>query len=148
MAWKPAEKAAVAATIDPASLSANTYVSDWVDMADFEQVMAVILVGAISTNGTLDAKLRQATDASGTGAKDIAGHAITQLTQAGTDSNKQVILQTRQDLLDVDGGFRYVALSLTTATAASIAGAVLLGFNPTYGPAYNYDLDSVDEIVG
>lgn len=148
MAYKPAEKAAIAATIDPASLTANTYVSDWVDMADFEQVMAILLLGAITTNGTVDAKLVQATDASGTGAKDIAGHAATQLTAAGTDSNKQVILQTRQDLLDVDGGFRYVALSVTTATAASLGAAVLLGFNPTYGPAYANDLASVDEIVG
>jgi hypothetical protein len=148
MAYKPSEKAAIAATIDPASLTANTYVSDYVDMADFEQVMAIILVGAISTNGTFDAKLVQATDGSGTGAKDITGHAITQLTQAGTDSNKQVILQTRQDLLDVEGGFRYVALSVTTATAASLAAAAVLGFNPTYGPASDYDLASVDEIVG
>lgn len=148
MAKKPSEMAAIAATIDPASLTANTYVSDYVDMADFEQVMAVVLLGAIATNGTFDAKLVQATDSSGTGAKDITGHAVTQLTQAGTDSNKQVILQTRQDLLDVDGGFRYVALSVTTATAATIAGAVLLGFNPTYGPAYDNDLASVDEIVG
>lgn len=146
--WKPAEEAAVVATIDPASLTANTYVSDYVDMSDFEQVMAVLLLGAISTNGTVDAKLIQAKDTSGTGAKDIAGHAATQLTQAGTDSNKQVILQTRQDLLDVEGGFTHVALSVTTATAASLGAAVVLGFNPTYGPASNYDLASVDEIVG
>ncbi len=148
MAWKPSEKAAIVATIDPASLTANTYVSDYVDMADFEQVMAILLLGAITTNGTVDAKLVQATDSSGTGVKDISGAAVTQLTKAGSDDNKQVILQTRGDLLDVEGGFRYVALSVTTATAASLGAAVVLGFNPTYGPASDYDLASVDEIVG
>lgn len=145
---KPSEKVAVVGTIDPASLTANTYVSDWVDMADFEQVMALILVGAISSTGTFDAKLRQAKTDSGGDAKDIAGKSITQLTAAGSDSNKQVVLQAYQDELDVAGGFRYVALSVTTATAASLAGAVLLGFHPTYGPASDYDLSSVDEIVG
>lgn len=145
---KPSEKLAVVATIDPASLSANTYTSDWVDMADFEQVMAIILVGAMTTNGTFDAKLRQAKTDSGGSVKDITGKAITQLTEAGSDANKQVVLQAYQDELDVAGGFRYVALSVTTATAASLAGAVLLGLNPTYGPASDYDLASVDEIVG
>lgn len=145
---KPSERVAVVATIDPASLTANTYVSDWVDMADFEQVMAVLSVGAMTTNGTVDAKLRQAKDASGGSAKDITGKAVTQLTEAGEDDNKQVVLQVRADELDVAGGFTHVALSVTTATAASLGSAVLLGFNPNYGPASGYDLASVDEIVG
>lgn len=148
MTQKPSEMAAIAATIDPASLTANTYVSDWVDMSKFEQVLAVILLGAIATNGTFDAKLRQAVNGSGGSAKDITGKALTQLTEVGTDSNKQALIQCRQDELDVAGGFSFVALSITTATAATIAGAVLLGFNPTYGPASGYDLASVDEIVG
>jgi len=148
MAKKPSEMAAVAATIDPASLTANTYVSDWVDMKNFEQALAVILVGAITTNGTFDAKLRQATSSAGADAKDVTGKAIAQLTAAGTDSNKQALIQVRGDELDVAGGFSFVALSITTATAASLAGAAVLGFNPTYGPASGYDLSTVDEIVG
>ena len=148
MAKKPSEVVALAATVDPASLSANTYVSDYVDMKNFEQLLAVILLGAMTTNGTFDAKLRQAVNSSGGSVKDITGKAVTQLTEAGTDSNKQVLIQCRADELDVAGGFSFVALSITTATAATIAGAALLGFNPTYGPASGYDLASVDEIVG
>lgn len=148
MAMKPSQMVAVAATIDPASLTANTYVSDYVDMKNFEQVLAVILLGAMTTNGTFNAKLRQATSGAGANVKDITGKAVTELTEAGTDSNKQVLIQCRADELDVSGGFSFVALSVTTATAATIAGAALLGFNPTYGPASDYDLASVDEIVG
>lgn len=148
MAEKPSQMVAVAATIDPASLTANTYVSDYVDMKNFEQVLAVILLGAMTTNGTFNAKLRQATSGAGANVKDITGKAVTELTEAGTDSNKQVLIQCRADELDVAGGFSFVALSVTTATAATIAGAALLGFNPTYGPASDYDLASVDEIVG
>jgi hypothetical protein len=104
------------------------------------------LVGAIATNGTCDIAISQATDGSGTGAKDVV--AATQLTQAGTDSNKQVVLQCRADQLDLAGGFRYIAVEVVTAVAATIAGAALIGFNPAYGPASGYDVASVDEIVG
>lgn len=148
MAKKPAEVAALISALDPASLSANTYNSDWVLADDFEQFMGIVLVGAIATNGTCDIALSQATDGSGTGAKDITGKAATQLTQAGTDSNKQVVLQCRQDELDLAGGFRYISVEVVTATAATIAGACIIGFNPTYGPASGYDVASVDEIVG
>jgi hypothetical protein len=146
MARKPAEVAAVVAALDPASLTANTYYTDWVLADDFEQYMGVVLVGAIASTGTCDIALSQATDGSGTGAKDIV--AATQLTQAGTDSNKQVVLQCRADQLDLAGGFRYIAVEVVTATAATIGGAALIGFNPKYGPAKDYDIASVDEIVG
>ena len=49
--------------------------------------------------------------------------------------------------LDIAGGFTFVAMVMTVATAASDAGAVLLGFTPNYGPANVHDLASVDEIV-
>jgi hypothetical protein len=146
MAKKPSEMAAVVATIDPASLTANTYVSDWVDASQFEQLMAVLVLGAISAGGTVDAKLRMSAAANGSNPADVPGKALTQLTQAGTDSNKQAILQVRGD--ELPGDYRYVALSVTTATAAALGSAVILGFNPTYGPASDFDLASVDEIVG
>lgn len=147
MGKKPSELAAVVACIDPDAYTAAAYTSDYVDMQDFQQVMAVLQVGTMATNSTVDFKLVQATDSSGTGVKDISGKAATQLTEAGSDSDKQVILQARGDELDVAGGFRYVAAIMTVATAASDAGAVLLGFGPQHGPASDYDLASVDEIV-
>lgn len=146
MAKKPSETAAVVATIDPASLTANTYVSDWVDASKFEQLLAVVLLGAITTNGTFDAKLVMSKASDGSSPADVPNKAVTQLTAAGTDSNKQVLINLRGD--EITPGYRYVALSITTATAATIAAAALLGFNPDYGPASDYDLASVDEIVG
>lgn len=142
---KPATRAPIVGVINPASLTANTYTTAWVSMATFANVLAIIAVGAMTTNGTLDAKFEQAQDSGGTGAKDIAGKAITQLTQAGTDSNKQVELNVMSEDLDVNNSFTHVRLSVTTATAASLAAAVLLGFNARYQPAT--DLTTVDEIV-
>lgn len=143
----PAERAAVVATIDPDAYTANTYTSDWVDMGRFASLMAIIMAGDLGTNATLDAKLQQATDDQGAGAKDITGKAITQLTQAGADSDKQAIINVRPEELDLDNEFRYVRLSATLATATSDFGAILLGFDTRHGIGSANDLASVDEIV-
>lgn len=141
------ELAGLVATIDPDAYTASTVVSDYVDMSLYPVLMAVVYAGDLGTSATLDAKLVQATDSSGTGAKDIADKAITQLTEAGTDSNKQAIINVREDELDIENGFGFVALSMTVAVATSDCGGAIYGFFPTYGFANDNDLASVDEIV-
>jgi len=143
----PSEQVAVLGGIDPDAYAASTVVSDYVSLAEFERLMAVLEIGDIVSTGTVDAKLRQATDASGTGVKDITGKSCTQLTQAGSDSNKQVVFNMRADELDVANGFTHVALSVTFGTAGCDASALLLGFNPKNYPASDNDISSVDEIV-
>lgn len=143
----PSERSALVATIDPDAYTAAAYTSDWAAVADFPEMMATISAGTLGTSATLDAKLQQATDSSGTGAKDITGKAITQLTQAGTDSDKQAVINVNQDELDVANDFTHVAIVMTIGTATSDAGAILQGFRPTYAPASDNDLASVDEIV-
>lgn len=145
---KASEQVAVVATIDPDAYTAAAYTSDYVSMADFESIMAVVMAGTLGTNATVDAKLVQATDASGTGVKDISGKAITQITQAGTDqSDTQAVVGCRAEDLDVDNGFTHVAVVVTVGTATSDAGAIVLGANPRYAPASGADLASVGEIV-
>ena len=143
----PSERVAVLATIDPDALTAATHTSDWGDLTKFGTGMAVIAVGTLGTSATVDAKLQQATDSSGTGAKDITGKSITQLTDAGSDDDKQAIINIRAEELDVDNSFTHVRISLTVATATSDGGAVLLGLDSRHGPASDNDLASVDEIV-
>lgn len=144
---KPSELAAVVANIDPDVYTAATYTSGWVNMRDFGAILAIVQAGTLGASATLDAKLEQASDSGGTGAKDVTGKAITQLTQAGTDSDKQALINCRAEELDVDGGFSYVRLSMTVATATSDAGATVLGFFPGRGPASDFDATTVDEIV-
>ena len=139
------QKAIVAATIDPDVLTATTHDSDWVDMGDFEQVQALILAGTLGSSATFDAKLRQATDGSGTGAKDISAKAITQLTDAGSDSDKQAVINCRGEELDVPNLFTHVSLRITVAVASSDGAGVILGHGARYQVAA--DLASVDEIV-
>ena len=141
------EKVAITGTIDPDITVASTVVSDYMDMGQFESAMAIIMAGTLGSSATLDAKLVQATDSSGTSVKDITGAAITQLTEAGTGSDKQAIIGCRAEDLDMDNDFTHVAISMTIATATSDAAAILLGINSRSQPASDFDLSTVDEIV-
>ena len=143
---KGSELLSILATIDPASISAGTVTTGWVSAGNHHNLLAVIQTGALGTAATLDAKLQQASDSSGTGAKDITGKAITQIVKASGD-NKQALINLRPDELDVANGFAYVRLSLTVGTAASVAGAQLLGVNPRYASADAQNQAAVVQIV-
>ncbi|WP_027578473.1 hypothetical protein [Bradyrhizobium sp. Ai1a-2] len=129
------EKVQLVGIIDPDANTAGTLTTGWVSMAAFEELLAIVLAGDLGVNATIDAKLQQAQDSSGTGAKDVTGKAITQMTQAGTDkSNKQAQINVRAEELDRTNSFTHVRLSMTTAVATSDSGAVLLGMCPRYAP--------------
>jgi hypothetical protein len=140
------ERVAILATLDPASVAASTVVSGWVSMANFHSIAALIQTGVLGASATIDAKLRQATDSSGTGAKDITGKAITQIVKA-TGDNKQAMIEARSEDLDVNNGFTYVALSVTVGTAASIFNAALIGNNARFLPASALNQAAVAQLV-
>lgn len=140
------EAAALVATVDPDALAVGAISSDWVDMALFDQVLAMVSAGVLGAAATLDGKLEQAQDGSGTGVKDITGKAITQLVKA-TDDGKQALINCRAEELDVNGGFSFLRLTLTVAAAISDGSGHVLGFGPRYAPASLNDLASVVEIV-
>lgn len=144
----PSNDVAIVGSIDPDANTAAAYSTAYANMADFGAVMAVIQAGTLGTNATIDAKLVQAQDAAGTGAKDITGKAITQLTQASPDdSDKQAIINCRPEELDIDNDFTHVKLVLTVGTATSDCSGLLLGLSPAESPASDNDLSSVAEIV-
>lgn len=143
---KPSDRFTLLTVIDPASLTAGTYTTGWVDMSDFENVLAVIAVGAMESSGTLDAKLEKATSGAGAGAADISGKAITQLTDAGTDDNKQVLINLRaSELAHPTIAYTHARLSVTTATAASLGFAGIFGVDAKYGVASH--AATVDQVV-
>ena len=139
------ERLALLGTIDPDAYGTGTQGSDWVDMSKFMQVMFAVLAGALGSSATLDFKVQEATSAAGAGAQDLSGKSITQLTEAGTDDDKQVLVNVRAD--ELSDGYRYVRGLMTIGVATSDAGLVVLGGDPTYAPASDFDLASVDEIV-
>lgn len=132
---KPSDKATLLAFLQPISQSAATVTTGWVPASRFENILAVLQCGVLGASATVDAKLQQASDSSGTGAKDITGKAITQLTKAGSDDGKSVMINCRSEELDVTNAFTHVRLSITVGTAASLVGASVWGFDARYGVA-------------
>lgn len=144
---KPSDRAAIVGVIDPDAYAASTVTTGWVDVSGWQQLMAIVAVGDMVATSTVDAKIEQATSAAGAGAKDVSGLAITQLTQAGSDDNKQAIINVKQTDLDFNNDFQFVRLSVTIGTAGSDLAGLLLGFDPRYNTAADNDASTVDEIV-
>lgn len=118
---KLAEQVGIIGTIDPASVN-GTAVSGWIPASGFERFAAIIQTGVVG--GTIDAKLQQAQDAAGTGAKDITGKAISTIAQASA-SGKQATIDVRAEELDTNNGFGYIRVSITTGGASLVSAAVL-----------------------
>lgn len=140
------ERFAIVATVDPGSKTAAAYNTDWVAMQDIRRVNFIVMTGTLGSSATVDFKLQEATDSSGTSAADISGKSITQLTQAGTDDNKQATVEVNASELST--GFTHVRGVLTVGTATSSVAVIALGGAVRFKPASDFDLSSVDEIVG
>ena len=143
----PSDLVALLDSIDPDAYGAGTETTAWISMSEFYQAMATVQVGTTAATSTVDAKVQQATDSSGTSAKDITGKAITQLTAAGSDDDKQAIINIFADDLDIDNDFDHIQFSITTAVAASDSSGLLQGMGKRHGPASKGNASSVDEIV-
>ena len=143
---KASEMLAILATSDPASQSAGSATTGWVSVANHHGLLAVVQTGVLGTLATVDAKLQQATDSSGAGAKDVAGRAITQIVKA-TGDNKQALINLKPEELDTLNGFGFVRVALTVGVAASITGAQLLGVNPRFAPADSGNQAAVVQVI-
>ena len=143
---KGSETVAVLATIDPVSQAAGSVATGWVSVVNFHNFLAAVETGVLGASATVDAKIQQAQDSSGTGAKDITGKAITQIVKASGD-NKQALINFRGEDLDNANGFGFVRLSLTVGTAASLIAAQLLGFTPRFASADAFNQVAVAQIV-
>ena len=86
------ERLAVVACIDPDAYTTGTTASDTIDMKNRGRVMFIVQAGTLGSSATLDFKLQGCATSGGTYA-DISGKAVTQLTEAGTDSDKQAIVE-------------------------------------------------------
>lgn len=139
------EDVAVLGVINPAAIAATTTVSSWGNATNFSKVGAILLLGA--TNGNIDMELRQATDSSGTGAKDFSpAVAITRL-EAGDDNKQAVLSCDAARCMDVDNGFTHFAASVISSGSTNVFGVALLGAGNRYGASGARDASTVDEIV-
>ena len=143
---KGSELLSILATIDPVSQAAGSVTSGWVSAANFHSFLAVVQTGVMGASATLDAKIQQAQDNTGTGVKDVTGKAITQIVKA-TGDNKQAFINLRPEDVDNINGFGFVRVSLTVGVAASIVSGQLIGMNPRYATADAYNQAAVVQII-
>lgn len=139
------ERCALIGTIDPDAYSTGEELTDAIDMQDFDRVLFIVMAGTLASTAELDFAV-VASETSGGSYAALDNAAITTLTQAGTDSDKQALVEVKA--IDVlTAGKRFIKGSMTLTTAGGDAAVVALGFDPHYGPASMYDLASVDEVV-
>ena len=143
---KGSELFSVLATIDPASQAVGTVTTGWISAGNHHSLLALVQSGVLGTGATLDAKLQQASDSSGTGAKDISGKAITQIVKASGD-NKQALINVKPEDLDTVAGFGFVRLAVTVGGAASLTAAQVLGVSPRMLPADASNQAAVAQII-
>jgi hypothetical protein len=142
---KPSDIFTEVGVIDPDVYTAGSgYSTGWIAAKDFFSFLAVVFAGTLGASATVDAKLEEAQDSGGTGVQDLPAKAITQLTKAGSDDDKQRMINLRQ--AELSAGFTHFRLTISPGVAdCDLAGAVF-GLAGRYEPAAG--LASVDEIVG
>ena len=141
-----AESVAVVGCIDPDAYATGATNDDVVDMKYFHEVMYVVMAGDLGSSATIDFGVYGDTASNGSFATLITGKSITQLTDAGTDSNKQAIVRVTAEEVAAQG-LRYLRGKLTVGAATSDAGVVTLASPNRYEPVSGFDLSSVDEII-
>jgi hypothetical protein len=105
--------------LETADIGGTNASTSWVSMRDFDRVMALVEIGTWNGTDDLDeCRLQQATDSSGTSAKDLtsdeSGGNYDTDNPVDADGN-QVLLEARAEDLDVDGGFNHVRLYVAEA---------------------------------
>lgn len=135
------EENAIVGAIDPQTLNDGSLVSEWVDMSHYRQVAFIVSVGATDT--TVDAKLQYATDDQGTGADDISGKAVTQLTGAAGD-NKQVVIEIAAEEMPASSGYCALVVIAGSGSTGAVLSAVGIGTVARYAPVSH--IDSVAQV--
>jgi len=106
--------------IDPDAYPAASYNGAAIDTQGFTYATFLVQVGTMGASATLDFQVQEA-DSSGGPFSSISGTAITQLTQAGGDSDSVVKVVVR-----CEGQKRYLRGNMVVAVAACDAGSVCL----------------------
>lgn len=140
------QQLAVVATIDPDAYGTGDQTTDVIDMKLHNRVIFIVQVGDFVSTGKADFLVKGDTASNGSFTTTITGKSITQLTQAGSDSDKQVIVEVTAEEAMAQG-FRYLRGTLTLTTAGADAAVIALAGNDRFQPASDNDLATVDEIV-
>lgn len=141
------ERSALIGVITPGSKAVGVYTTSYFALKNFARLEAMIQSGTLGTAATLDAKFTAYTDAAGSNPLDVPGAAITQMTKANTDDNKQSFINVAVGHIPHGLPYAFGRVTITVAGAASDAAVLVMGLDARYESAAVYNLASVKEIV-
>lgn len=138
------EALALVSTIDPQTVANSEKIGDYVDMADYHEIIAIFSLGNMAAE-TIDCRLQEALTSAGGSAQ--AAKSATQLAaHASNNDNTQIIISLKSEDMDTDDSYRYVAPRMVTGnTTGGAASCVVLGL-PKNLPATDFNLASVQEV--
>jgi len=121
----------------PGNLADETIPATYLDLYGMQKIVFLVAWGALDADDTIDLQVVQATSSAGAGSKNITGAVVTQVVD--THDNKFLTIEVDGQALDVDGGFRYVALAVNIAGATAMVGCIFAmryrGEEPVVKPA-------------
>jgi len=110
--------------LEPVAGAATTNTS-YLDAGSAFNYLCLVSAGTVGTS--VNVKIQQATDASGTSVKDISGLAITELTGAGS-----ALINIVASDLDTDNGFNHIRANVITVGASTVVGVQLMSIDQRY----------------
>ncbi len=141
------EQLAVVGTIDPDAYGTGTYLTDAIALKDFRSFAFLVKTGDMGSGATVNFSVVGATSEGGSYTA-LSTVAITALTQAGSDGDKQAWIVVSPIFIESLGlGYTHIKGELVIGTQSVDADVTAFGFGPRFGPATDFDLASVDEIV-
>lgn len=140
------QNAAMEVVLDSTDIGGTDATSKWLDMRDFGAVDFVVTLGQ-TLEGTPDGwnaadkldtfTIRQATDSSGTGVKDIAGAGVTSITPTLGTAGDTYVITVHAAALDHANLFRFVACKVGEDDNTGVDFATVVGIR--YHPRYAHD---------
>ena len=127
------ERLNVLGTIQSASAT-NTYLSDAIDLGKARRVLALVNVGTIGVNATVDFNFQWATTSGGSYTDLTTGYKITQDTTGG---NTHLVEFAVEQLKSAQPTARFVKGKLVIGTNATAVGVTILGGDADFMPVTN-----------
>jgi hypothetical protein len=142
------ERYAIVGGIDPDAYGTGAQNSDTIDMKYWRRVAFIVEAGTLASTATLDGLVQGSAASDMSSPSTITGKTITQLTEAGTDSDKYVGIEVTSEEVMAQG-FRYIRFVATLGAAGGDYAVLAIGEPAHYSKDVTAnDLSVVDEIIG
>ena len=128
-----------------AARSAGTYATGWIDASRWQRLAALLNIGTLAGNASINMRWQSATASDGTGSADINSTSCITATYGSGSNDKYAWLELRLD--QNPSTARYVRAYVSTATSTWIGGVQVIGQTPIHEPASQYDHADVAAIT-